>query len=132
MGGTKENPKNLRTAPQTFDQVFEGPNAALLKSEKTGKPVRVIRGFKCRSKYAPMTGYQYSGLYTVASSWLDIGESVSNSSLFLLLLEIIHSFVTSFLFLIILQGFKVCRYALVRMGGQAPLPLRPDGWVRTI
>jgi E3 ubiquitin-protein ligase UHRF1 len=38
----------------------------LLKaSVDTQNPVRVIRGFKLPSPYAPKTGYRYDGLYLV-------------------------------------------------------------------
>lgn len=37
LKGTKQNPKNLRTAPQTFDQSFEhSTNASLKVSLKSG------------------------------------------------------------------------------------------------
>ena len=73
----------LRTAPQSFDQSFDTKdNKALLvsaqwptfdslhifwpqRSLETKKPVRVIRGYKLDSKYAPQEGYRYDGLYTV-------------------------------------------------------------------
>ncbi len=35
------------------------------RSSETKKPVRVIRGPKLRSPYAPAEGYRYDGLYTV-------------------------------------------------------------------
>lgn len=35
------------------------------KSCETKKPVRVIRGYKLHSEYAPAEGYRYDGLYTV-------------------------------------------------------------------
>jgi E3 ubiquitin-protein ligase UHRF1 len=38
-------------------------------SAETKKPVRVIRGFKCKSKYAPAEGYRYDGLYVVEKAW---------------------------------------------------------------
>ncbi|KAI0801289.1 hypothetical protein C8Q74DRAFT_1454658 [Fomes fomentarius] len=66
LKGSKNNPKNLRSAPQSKDQDFDNNfNAALLKSSETKKPVRVIRGFKLDSSYAPSEGYRYDGLYTV-------------------------------------------------------------------
>ncbi|EEB96839.1 hypothetical protein MPER_03950, partial [Moniliophthora perniciosa FA553] len=58
LKGTKNAPKNLRTAPQSFDQSFEDH-----VSSETKKPVRVIRGYKLDSKYAPYEGYD--GLYVV-------------------------------------------------------------------
>ncbi|KAI0094919.1 hypothetical protein BDY19DRAFT_982245 [Irpex rosettiformis] len=45
LKGTKHNPKN--------------------RSLETKKPVRVIRGYKLDSQYAPQEGYRYDGLYTV-------------------------------------------------------------------
>jgi E3 ubiquitin-protein ligase UHRF1 len=79
----------LRTAPQSKDQDFENPFNHALKvptlsyccvcarplsarvqvSAETKKPVRVIRGFKCKSKYAPAEGYRYDGLYVVEKAW---------------------------------------------------------------
>ena len=35
------------------------------KSTETKQPVRVIRGYKLHSPYAPLEGYRYDGLYTV-------------------------------------------------------------------
>ncbi|KNZ71384.1 E3 ubiquitin-protein ligase UHRF1 [Termitomyces sp. J132] len=60
LKGTKAAPKNLRTAPQSSDQTFDNP-----RSCETGKPIRVVRGFKLQSKYAPSEGYRYDGLYKV-------------------------------------------------------------------
>ncbi|KAJ3328419.1 hypothetical protein HDU93_001482, partial [Gonapodya sp. JEL0774] len=58
LKGTKDKPKNLRTAPQSCDQKLERGNMALYQSSKTKVPVRVIRGFKLKSKYAPESGYR--------------------------------------------------------------------------
>ncbi|KAF8501919.1 PUA-like domain-containing protein [Gautieria morchelliformis] len=97
LKGTKANPKNLRTAPQSCDQTFDNPmNAALKKSSETKKPVRVIRGFKLNSPYAPDSGYRYDGLYTVERAWLERGLNKN--------------------------GYKVCKYAFKRLDGQLPLP----------
>jgi len=47
----------LRTAPQSSDQTFDNPmNKSLKVSSETRKPVRVIRGFKLPSIYAPASG----------------------------------------------------------------------------
>lgn len=97
LSGTKAQPKNLRTAPQTRDQEFTSLNLALKRSAETGRPVRVIRGFKNPSPFAPATGYVYSGLYVCQKAWMGVGAT----------------------------GFKVCRYAFVRMPGQPPLPVQP-------
>ncbi|KAF8516217.1 PUA-like domain-containing protein [Hysterangium stoloniferum] len=102
LKGTKANPKNLRTAPQSCDQSFDNPmNAALKRSVKTKKPVRVIRGYKLRSPYAPETGYRYDGLYTVEKAWLERGLNK--------------------------EGYKVCKYAFKRIPGQSPLLVSGSG-----
>lgn len=113
LKGTKQNPKNLRTAPQTFDQSFEHSTNASLKvslssrnkqrevitsaqtSSVTRKPVRVIRGFKLQSPFAPATGYRYDGLYIIERAWLAPGLT---------------------------KGLKVCKFAFKRVKGQPPLP----------
>ncbi|TYJ51728.1 hypothetical protein B9479_007680 [Cryptococcus floricola] len=96
LKGTKQNPKNLRTAPQTSHQSFDNPlNAALKRSAERKKPVRVVRGYKLQSKYAPVTGYRYDGLYIVEKAWMSKGLT---------------------------NGLMVCRYAFKRMDGQPPLP----------
>ncbi|WVR08553.1 hypothetical protein IAU60_005608 [Kwoniella sp. DSM 27419] len=100
LKGTRRNPKNLRTAEQTFDQSFSHSfNASLKRSAQTRLPVRVIRGFKLSSSYAPVTGYRYDGLYVVEKAWMASGLT---------------------------RGLKVCRYAFKRLEGQAPLPVRVD------
>ncbi|CDO71540.1 hypothetical protein BN946_scf184911.g10 [Trametes cinnabarina] len=96
LKGTKENPKNLRTAPQSCDQTFENPfNRALQRSCETKKPIRVIRGYKLGSIYAPAEGYRYDGLYTVEKAWMEAGLNE--------------------------HGYLVCKFALKRIPGQAPL-----------
>jgi len=62
LKGTASNPKNLRTAPQSRDQKLSRGNASLVKSVENKKPVRVIRGYKLRSPFAPEEGYRYDGL----------------------------------------------------------------------
>ena len=95
LKGTKQNPKNLRTAAQTSHQTFDWPlNAAIKRSAETKKPVRVIRGFKLPSPYAPAEGYRYDGLYVVEKAWMGKGLT---------------------------KGLNVCRYAFRRMDGQPPL-----------
>ncbi|WVQ95618.1 hypothetical protein IAU59_002716 [Kwoniella sp. CBS 9459] len=100
LKGTKQKPKNLRTAPQTYDQSFGNTfNAALKRSAETKLPVRVIRGFKLPSPYAPETGYRYDGLYVVEKAWMARGLT---------------------------KGLKVCRYAFKRVQGQGELPVRSE------
>ncbi|KAK4699769.1 hypothetical protein P7C70_g6486, partial [Phenoliferia sp. Uapishka_3] len=96
LKGTKAAPKNLRTAPQSSDQTFTAVNAALKKSVDTQKPIRVVRGFKGKSCFAPETGYRYDGLYLCTKAWMDVGES----------------------------GFKVCRFSFIRMPGQPAIPVQ--------
>ncbi|SPO29956.1 uncharacterized protein UTRI_06262_B [Ustilago trichophora] len=94
LKGTKQNPKNLRTAPQSKDQSWDGKNAALKKSVETGKPIRVVRGYKGANEYCPKEGYVYSGLYRVKKAWMERGAS----------------------------GFLVCRFEFERLQGQDVLP----------
>ncbi|KAF7339443.1 E3 ubiquitin-protein ligase ORTHRUS 5 [Mycena sanguinolenta] len=104
LKGTKANPLNLRTAPQSSDQTFENNfNKALKISAETKKPVRVIRGFKVDSPYAPYEGYRYDGLYRVEKAnflhsiaWQEQG----------------------------MDGFLICKFAFKRLPEQPPLPRR--------
>ncbi|KIM66168.1 hypothetical protein SCLCIDRAFT_1211392 [Scleroderma citrinum Foug A] len=99
LKGTKAAPKNLRTAEQSYDQSFENNNnKALKRSVETGKPVRVIRGFKLQSKYGPSEGYRYDGLYEVKQCWMEKG----------------------------LGGYLVCKFAFVRTGGQPDIPVNSN------
>ncbi|CAG8698879.1 16255_t:CDS:2, partial [Acaulospora morrowiae] len=93
LKGTRANPKNLRTAPQSKDQELSGGNLALKLSCENGKPVRVIRGYKLANQYAPKEGYRYDGLYKVERWWEETG----------------------------LAGFKVYKYAFKRLPDQPPL-----------
>lgn len=71
--GTAKTPKNLRTAPQSADQTWDGLNAALKRSVDLKKPIRVLRGFKGKSAFAPEEGYRYDGLYIATkASTLDL------------------------------------------------------------
>jgi len=94
LKGTKANPKNLRTAPQSKDQTLTRGNLALSLNITSRKPVRVIRGAKCNNEFAPEYGYRYDGMYTVEKYWSCIGKS----------------------------GFKVFKFALRRSPDQAPPP----------
>ncbi|TFY69774.1 hypothetical protein EVJ58_g230 [Rhodofomes roseus] len=55
---------------QSFENV---KNKALKISCETKKPVRVIRGYKLKSMYAPAEGYRYDGLYTIEKAWMEKG-----------------------------------------------------------
>ncbi|KAI9467196.1 PUA-like domain-containing protein [Lactarius psammicola] len=96
LRGTKTNPKNLRTAPQSSDQSFR-----TFISSETRKPVRVIRGFKLPSPYAPVEGYRYDGLYTVEEAWMEKGLNDG--------------------------GYLVCKFAFRRVPGQPPLQIKDEG-----
>ena len=110
LKGTAGNPKNLRTGPHTKHQTMDGPegrkNRALRKSLETKKPVRVVRGYKLESKFAPLgidyggeVNYRYDGLYQVVKMWTSQG--------------IDHS-------------FNVFKFALIRLPNQSELPIRED------
>jgi len=94
LKGTKANPKNLRTAPQSCDQTLTRGNLALSRNVDTGNPVRVIRGYKLDSPFAPEEGYRYDGLYAVEKAWFTTGMS----------------------------GLGVWKFALKRCDGQDPPP----------
>jgi hypothetical protein len=94
LKGTKANPKNLRTAAQSKDQSLSRGNKALIRSNETGLPVRVLRGYKLDSPFAPDEGYRYDGLYTVEKWWYTTG----------------------------LAGFGVYKFALQRRADQPPPP----------
>ena len=88
---------NKRTAPQSSNQSWANSyNAALLRSSESGQPVRVFRGHKLDSPYAPdeKEGYRYDGIYRCVKAWDGPGES----------------------------GYTVCKFRLERVAGQAPLP----------
>jgi len=102
LKGTKQQPKNLRTAPQSSDQTFDNSNnRALQISAETRKPVRVIRGYKLPSKYAPESGYRYDGLYIVEKAWIGPGNNPGR--------------------------FKVVKLAFKRLPGQPPIPEQSEG-----
>uniref|UniRef100_A0A914V122 YDG domain-containing protein n=1 Tax=Plectus sambesii TaxID=2011161 RepID=A0A914V122_9BILA len=93
LKGTASKPKNCRTAPQSKDQTLTGTNLGLLKNLETKMPVRVLRGYKLHSRYAPEYGYRYDGLYEVVKHNVQMGQA----------------------------GFLVQRFFLQRISGQSPL-----------
>ena len=110
MKGTKANPKNLRTGPHTKNQTMDGnegkKNRSLRTSYETKQPVRVVRGYKLESKYAPLgidyggdVNYRYDGLYCVVKLWESTGLD---------------------------HPFRVFKFALQRLEGQPNLPIRED------
>lgn len=64
-----QNPANPR-GPHIADQDLAlNDNAALVTSETTGKPLRILRGAGHESPYAPSVGYRYDGLYKVSAHY---------------------------------------------------------------
>jgi putative restriction endonuclease len=73
---------------QVADQSWEDSgNAALVTSERTVSPVRVVRGFLGGTDYSPMSGYRYDGLYRVIRHWEEVGK----------------------------DGYRICRFRLEQM-----------------
>jgi len=84
------------TGKQIKDQTWENRgNAGLLVSMDRGLPVRVIRGHTHKSKFSPVEGYTYAGLYSVVASWEEKGKS----------------------------GFKICRFRLEYSGTNEKRPV---------
>jgi len=67
--------KDPNSNKQTSDQSANAPgNAGLITSMVQGLPVRVIRGAHKGSPFAPPSGYQYAGLFTVQDYWIKAGK----------------------------------------------------------
>lgn len=77
------------TGQQVAHQTLTRGNLALALNAETGLPVRVIRGARHPSPYAPLAGYRYDGLYRVETYWCETGKS----------------------------GFKIWRYRLRQLSG---------------
>jgi putative restriction endonuclease len=60
---------------QVRHQTLTRGNLALATSHLRELPVRVIRGARLQSLYAPPTGYRYDGLYRVDNYWQEHGRS---------------------------------------------------------
>jgi hypothetical protein len=78
------------------DQTLTRYNFALSKNYEEKVPVRVIRGHKLNSKYAPSIGYRYDGVYFVTKYW---SEKLDGT------------------------GPEVYKFRLVRLEGQKELPV---------
>jgi putative restriction endonuclease len=63
------------TQKQISHQRLTKGNLALAYNRLLGLPVRVIRGSKLVSSYAPESGYRYDGLYRVDDYWRQRGRS---------------------------------------------------------
>src|SRR5262249_17266605 len=60
---------------QVTHQTLTRGNLALACNQHYGLPVRVIRGARQHSPYAPAAGYRYDGLYGVADYWREVGKA---------------------------------------------------------
>ena len=67
--------RDPETGSQVTHQTLTHGNLALACSKSSGLPVRVIRGARQHSSYAPEAGYRYDGLYRVADYWREVGKA---------------------------------------------------------
>lgn len=67
--------RDPKTGRQRTDQTLTRGNLALAYNQRHGLPVRLIRGARHPSPYAPEAGYRYDGLYLVEDYWRDVGKS---------------------------------------------------------
>ncbi|KAJ7475752.1 PUA-like domain-containing protein [Mycena latifolia] len=88
------NGKKSWSTKQCMDQEWVRGNKGLQLSHISGKPVRVVRGHTLLSRYAPVEGYRYDGLYKVTAATRAVGKT----------------------------GFKTCQFTFERLPGQPDLP----------
>jgi putative restriction endonuclease len=67
--------RDPETGQQRADQTLTRGNLALAYNKSHGLPVRLIRGARHPSPYAPEAGYRYDGLYMVEAYWREVGKS---------------------------------------------------------
>ncbi len=67
--------RDPETGRQVTHQTLTRGNLALALNAEHGLPVRVIRGARHLSPYAPEVGYRYDGLYIVEDYWQEVGTS---------------------------------------------------------
>lgn len=72
---TGQGGRDTSTGQQIADQKLHLGNQALVTSEQQGHPIRVIRGPKLKSRFAPSSGYRYDGLYLIEKHWWEQGTS---------------------------------------------------------
>jgi len=92
-GGNSGWGGKIQVEDQSLDHSHNKP---LVISYQRGTPVRVIRGYNLPSKYAPIDGYRYDGIYKV----IDVRTEKSK------------------------DGFQICRFKLRREPGQPSIPTR--------
>ncbi|KAJ3767660.1 PUA-like domain-containing protein, partial [Lentinula raphanica] len=79
------------------DQDWKAPsNRALLRAHQERKPIRVIRGYKLGSIYAPRKGYRYDGLYRIYKVYTKVTDDENR--------------------------YRLCMYELQRLSNQPPPP----------
>ncbi|KAJ7073924.1 PUA-like domain-containing protein [Mycena amicta] len=83
-------------APQQGHQEWKLGNLALKRSMDERRPVRVIRGSECKSNFAPKSGFRYDGLYRVTRARRELGK----------------------------EGYWVCRFTMIRLPNQSPIPVQ--------
>ncbi|KAK9818406.1 hypothetical protein WJX72_012169 [[Myrmecia] bisecta] len=101
--GGRDLSGNKRVAEQSSDQQLSGNNLALAVNIWRKNPMRVVRGSKNKSQYAPAEGYRYDGLYEVAEMWPEKGES----------------------------GYVMWRFRMKRLTDQALPPWKARNWRET-
>ena len=67
--------RDPETERQVAHQTLTRGNLALACNKHYGWPVRVIRGAREPSPYAPAAGYRYDGLYSVDAYWREVGKA---------------------------------------------------------
>jgi putative restriction endonuclease len=67
--------RDPETGRQRTDQTLTRGNLALVYNKIHALPVRLIRGARHPSPYAPVAGYRYDGLYMVEHYWREMGKS---------------------------------------------------------
>lgn len=65
-GGQDPKRRGIHIADQDWSA---SDNAALLRSQETGRPIRIVRGAKAKSRYSPQAGFRYDGLYRAVAHW---------------------------------------------------------------
>ena len=67
--------RDPETGRQVTHQTLTRGNLALACNKLYRLPVRVIRGARQPSLYAPEAGYRYDGLYSVDEYWREVGKA---------------------------------------------------------
>ncbi|KAI5822693.1 hypothetical protein K523DRAFT_407425 [Schizophyllum commune Tattone D] len=65
---------------QVSSQKWDWRNKSLQQSYESRKPVRVVRGFKLNSPYAPEQGFRYDGLYSVTKKLAQLARRLPAQS----------------------------------------------------